>query len=95
MARAGVEKNLLIKSEGLRKNGDCEDEVSQSARPEDDHAFVHETGKIEANRLVRPLNRGPAMALDEGTDGGDVMPGLVLYGVFAKKRFQDRRSRFV
>ena len=34
------------------------------------------------------------MALDEGADGGDVMPGLVLYGVFAKKRFQDRRSRF-
>ena len=48
MARTGVEKHLLIKSEGLRKNWDCEDEVSQSARPEDDHAFVHETGKIEA-----------------------------------------------
>lgn len=48
MARTGVENHLLIKSEGLRKNWDCEDEVSQSARPEDDHSFVHETGKIEA-----------------------------------------------
>ncbi len=48
MARTGVEKHLLIKSEGLRKNWYCEDEVSQSARSEDNHAFVHETGKIEA-----------------------------------------------
>tara|TARA_Y100001947_G_C10320789_1_gene296085 strand:+ start:492 stop:656 length:165 start_codon:yes stop_codon:yes gene_type:complete len=48
MARTGVENHLLIKSECLRKNWDCEDEVSQSARPEDNNSFVHETGKIEA-----------------------------------------------